>query len=185
MDRDQLKQRLGDGLSLEQIGATVGRHPSTVAYWLKKHGLVANGHDKHPPKGALPRDELETLVAAGETLAVMAEAFSVSIRTIRYWIERYELPRPHSIRRTEIERAIEEGRRTLFRDCKLAPKSESEVDRGSRRRVSRLRLRRLPGGVAVSPPGSLDEVIRPVAPRRDEIDGSALRRGSEVRAALC
>ncbi len=99
MDRDRLKQWLADGLSLGQIGAIVGRHPSTIAYWLKKHGLVANGREKHAPKGGLPRDELATLAAAGETLDAIAECFDVSIPTVRYWIERYGLPRPHRVRR--------------------------------------------------------------------------------------
>ena len=28
-------------MSLEAIGAELGKHPSTVGYWLKKHGLTA------------------------------------------------------------------------------------------------------------------------------------------------
>lgn len=143
MDRDQLEQSLGDGLSLEQIGAAVGRHPSTVAYWLKKHGLVANGHEKHSPKGALPREELEALVAASETLAAMAEAFNVSIRTIRYWVERYGLPRPHSIRRTEIERAVEEGRRTLLRDCRRHGWTVFVIENRGYARCRRCRMERV------------------------------------------
>lgn len=143
MDREQLTQWLDDGLSLEQIGTSVGRHPSTVAYWLKKHGLVANGHDKYSPKGALPRAELETLVEAGETLAVIAAEFGVSIRTIRYWIERYELLRPQSIRQTEVERAVEEGRRTLFRDCRRHGWTVFVIENRGYARCRRCRMERV------------------------------------------
>lgn len=143
MDRDQLRGWLGDGLSLERIGAIVGRDPSTVAYWLQKHGLVANGHAKHTAKGGLPRDELETLVRAGETLAVIAESFDVSMRTVRYWIERYELPRPHSVRRTAIERALEEGRRTLFLDCGIHGWTVFVLENSGRSRCRACRMERV------------------------------------------
>jgi hypothetical protein len=81
MDRELLKGWLEEGLSLPAIGALTNRDPSTVGYWVKKYGLVANGRDKHAAKGGLPRDELETMVRAGMTLAVIAESFDVSIRT--------------------------------------------------------------------------------------------------------
>ena len=48
MDRDHLVQLLAEGLSLEQIGVIVGRHPSTIAYWLARHGLRANGRRSTP-----------------------------------------------------------------------------------------------------------------------------------------
>ncbi len=117
MDRIQLKTWLDEGLSLDQIGAIVGRDPSTVGYWLRKHGLTANGRAKHAPKGGIRRQDLEPLVAAGETLVTIAEKLGVSTSTVRYWIARYELPRPHRVRRSEVEKAIAEGRRTVWRDC--------------------------------------------------------------------
>jgi IS30 family transposase len=33
----------GKGMSLETIGRELGKHPSTVGYWLKKHELTAIG----------------------------------------------------------------------------------------------------------------------------------------------
>lgn len=143
MDRERLETWLDDGLSLEQIGALVNRHPSTVAYWLKKHGLVANGHDKHAPKGGLPRDELARVVSAGNTLAVIAEAFEVSIRTVRYWIERYDLPVPRSNRRSEVDRAIEAGRRTLFRDCQAHGWTVFVIENSGRARCRKCRIERV------------------------------------------
>lgn len=143
MERDQLKRWLDDGLSLEQIGAAVGRHPTTVAYWLRKHGLVANGREKHAPKGGLPREELATFVAGGETLAAIADALDVSIPTVRYWIERYGLPRPHAIRRSEVQRAIEEGRRTLLRDCRRHGWTVFVIENSGRTRCRRCRMERV------------------------------------------
>ncbi len=53
MNRDLLKAYLSEGLSLEQISVLVNRDPSTVGYWVKEHGLVPNGREKHAPRGAL------------------------------------------------------------------------------------------------------------------------------------
>ncbi len=39
MEKEFLESCLAEGLSLEAIGERVGRHPSTVSYWLKKHGI--------------------------------------------------------------------------------------------------------------------------------------------------
>jgi transposase len=142
MDREQLKAWLDDGSSLDQIGAIVGRHPSTVSYWLKKHGLVAHGHAKHSPKGGIPRQELEAMVRRGDTLAAIAIGFGVSISTIRYWIGRYGLPRPHSVRRSEVERAIEEGRRTLFRDCRRHGWTVFVIENSGRARCRKCRMER-------------------------------------------
>ena len=50
MDRDLLEAWLEQGRSLTEIGALVDRDPTTVSYWLKKHGLIANGRDKYAAK---------------------------------------------------------------------------------------------------------------------------------------
>jgi hypothetical protein len=69
MDRDLLKGYLEQGLSLDQMGTLAGKHPSTISYWLGKHGLRANGADRHSPKGAINRDSLAELVDQGLTLS--------------------------------------------------------------------------------------------------------------------
>jgi Helix-turn-helix domain len=143
MDRRHLEQLLSEGLSLAQIGALVGRHPSTVAYWLSRHGLKANGGDRHSPKGGVPREELQAMVEQGHTLAVIAESFDLSITTIRYWIKRYGLPRPHTIRRGEIDRAIEEGRRTLHRECKRHGWTVFVIENSGRARCRQCRIDRV------------------------------------------
>jgi hypothetical protein len=62
MEKKFLEDCLRRGYSLERIGAIVDRHPSTVGYWLKKHGLSPS-HPEHAPKGGIERDALEALSA--------------------------------------------------------------------------------------------------------------------------
>ena len=109
MDRDQLKAWLEEGLSLPQIGALAGRDPSTVGYWVSKHGLVANGCDKYAPRGGLDARELEELVELGLTLERIADELDVSSSTVSYWIERHDLPRPAVIRREYLRGALRTG----------------------------------------------------------------------------
>jgi Helix-turn-helix domain len=99
MDRGTLDRYLAQGLSLPQIGARVGRDPSTVGYWVNKYGRVANGRDKYAPRGGLDAQELEELIEHGLTLQRIADELDVSMWTVRYWIERHDLPRPAEIRR--------------------------------------------------------------------------------------
>ncbi len=98
MDKDSLQLFLNQGLSLEEIGRRVGRHPSTVGYWVKKHGLAAAHQAKHAARGGVSREALSSLVAEGATFAFMSEALGVSVATIRYWLKRYDLETSRSTR---------------------------------------------------------------------------------------
>jgi IS30 family transposase len=91
MDRDLLERYLKQGLSLPEIGALVGRDPSTVGYWVQKHGLVANGRAKYAPRGGLTRAQLAPLVDSGATLEGIAVALDRSASTIRYWLAKHGL----------------------------------------------------------------------------------------------
>jgi DNA-binding CsgD family transcriptional regulator len=91
MKRRFLEDCLAEGLSLEAIGRLAGRHPSTVSYWLKKHGLEARNAGRHSPKGGLKREELERLVNAGLTLREIADQLDRSVSTVRHWMGRHEL----------------------------------------------------------------------------------------------
>ena len=77
------------GLSLERIGELVGKHPSTVVYWVKKHGLTNPRTGKHAGKGGLAREQLEDLVNMGLTLRQIADVTERSLATVRYWLRRY------------------------------------------------------------------------------------------------
>jgi IS30 family transposase len=91
MERRFLQQQLEAGRSLEQIGAAVGKHPSTVGYWLKKHGLAAVNSAKYAPRGGLQREQVVALVERGLTTRQIARECAVSESTIQYWLGRYGL----------------------------------------------------------------------------------------------
>jgi hypothetical protein len=91
MESSLIERYLAAGLSLERIGELQGKHPSTVAYWVKKHGLTNPRSAKHSGRGGLARDELDRLVAAGLTLRQIAAHTERSLATVRYWLRRYGL----------------------------------------------------------------------------------------------
>lgn len=91
MDRASLEQLLGQGLSLAAIGQRFGRHESTVAYWVEKHGLEAARQAQHAARGGLQRRELEQLLDGGASIAQIAKAVERSKATVRHWLMRYGL----------------------------------------------------------------------------------------------
>lgn len=91
MEKAFLEDCLGKGMSLDSIGELSGKHPSTVGYWLKKHGLRAGGADRHARKGPLDKARLEALVGEGLTLEEIARRVERSVATVRYWLRRHEL----------------------------------------------------------------------------------------------
>jgi len=88
MDKDVLEHLLACGLSLEAIGRRVGRHPSTVGYWVKKHGLSAAHATRHAARGGLSRERLEKLIESGGTHRSIAAELGVSVATVRHWLKR-------------------------------------------------------------------------------------------------
>ena len=88
MEKELLEECLGEGLSLEAIGERVGKHESTVSYWLKKHGLVAAKAEKSRRlRGDLRSEELEGfLPQAVRLVAKLLETLDRSLATIRYWL---------------------------------------------------------------------------------------------------
>lgn len=113
MEKEFLEGCLAEGMSLEAIGERVGKHESTVSYWLKKHGLEATRAEKHAAKGAVTREELERLLAAGLSLREIAQRLDRSLATIRHWMGKYELkPSPRR------KRGTEDGSREMTSRCK-------------------------------------------------------------------
>jgi excisionase family DNA binding protein len=93
-----LEAYLRRGLSLEAIGRLTGRHPTTVGYWVKQHGLAAVHHDRHAPKGGIDLATLETLVGEGLSTREIAERVGLSQSTVRHWLRKHGL-RTHRARR--------------------------------------------------------------------------------------
>jgi transposase-like protein len=55
MHKDWLAARLDAGDSIEAIARQVDRDPSTVAYWVKKHGgSLGTRHGTRPAEGFVP-----------------------------------------------------------------------------------------------------------------------------------
>jgi IS30 family transposase len=121
MDKESLRLLLAQGVSVEKIAERFARHPSTVAYWMKKHGLKAPNGEKHAAKGGIERDVLETYLDAGMTIAEIAESVGQSRTAVSYWLGRYGLKtqRSHGADAREQTRiAREGGQNTITRDCR-------------------------------------------------------------------
>ena len=86
-----LEAYLRRGLSLDAIGRLTGRDPSTVGYWVKRHGLAAVHRDRHAPKGGIDRETLSSLVAEGLSTREIAERVGLSQSTVRHWLRKYQL----------------------------------------------------------------------------------------------
>jgi transposase-like protein len=111
MDRPWLEQQLAAGRSIEAIAREVDRDPSTVAYWVTKHGLVSTHAAKHAARGGIPREQLEPLVGAGLSIRAIGEQLGVSYATVRHWLARHGL----KTRRTVQPRGSDA--RTIEREC--------------------------------------------------------------------
>jgi len=91
MDREELARMLEEGLSLETIGVRAGKHPSTIGYWIKKHGLSAANAERHRARGGIERETLEELVASGLTVRQIAAKLDRSTGTVRHWLRAHAL----------------------------------------------------------------------------------------------
>lgn len=115
MERQSLERLLDQGLSLAEIGRRFELHESTVAYWLKKHGLEAVRREKHAAKGGLSREQLEPLVEQGASIAEIAEALERSKGTVRHWLKEYGLKTHHAERRSTLDGVIDQE--VIIRTC--------------------------------------------------------------------
>jgi transposase len=91
MDADWLASRLAEGGSIESIARDAGRSPSTVGYWVNKHGLTSRHAAKHAPRGGIDRTELEAMVVLGMPIRAIADRLGVSYTTVRHWLKKYGL----------------------------------------------------------------------------------------------
>ena len=91
MEEAWLRSQLESGRSIESIAREAGKHPSTVGYWVNKHGLMSSHAARHAARGAIPRDALQALVEEGLSVRQIAAAVERSPATVRHWLRRYEL----------------------------------------------------------------------------------------------
>jgi excisionase family DNA binding protein len=118
MDKGFLEDCLAKGMSLDAIGALAGKHPSTVSYWLQKHGLTANGTARHAPRGGVSRGELEPLVGEGLTIEQIAQRLGIGQTTVRHWLRRHGLRTQRAQRRAALESMRRSGLREAEAVCK-------------------------------------------------------------------
>ena len=117
MTKEFLEGCLAEGLSLEQIAERIGRHPSTVSYHLKRHGLVPLGHDAHAPNGKVDPERLRELIESGATVREAAAALGVGYSTVRHWLKKLGLETQTVRRRREETRARTNGAHGVQRVC--------------------------------------------------------------------
>ena len=201
MDRDRLDHWLAEGLSLSEIGALTDRDPSTVGYWLKKHGLEANGKAKYAPKGGLPGTS--SRLASWQAKRWRRSPIVRGQHPHRPILDRALSASAPAVGAPDRDRArdgggspdvvsrLREARVDRVRDreqrpCQMsqvshrtrrgvAPPSEGDADRGGWWRVPHLRLQPLPGGAAVPPPRSRAEDVfaSRSAARRESMRGAS------------
>jgi transposase-like protein len=91
MERRLLEERLDAGESYEQIGRSVGRHPSTVSHWARRHGLTSAHAPAHAARGGIASDVLTELVNRGLSVRQIAAELDRSATTVRHWLRAYGL----------------------------------------------------------------------------------------------
>jgi transposase-like protein len=112
-----LASQLEAGRSIEAIARETGLAPSTVAYWVNKHGLASQHAPRHRPRGGLTREQLEPLVEQGRSIREIAEQFGVSYTTVRYWLGRHELATARAVRLATTSAARANGAATTTATC--------------------------------------------------------------------
>jgi transposase len=111
MDKQSLELLLAQGESIERIAKRFGKDASTVCYWCKKFGLKSQWADKHAAKGPLDKERLAQLVAAGMTIAEIAEEVQRSKATVRHWLRSFGMKTKNGIgtRRPGVSTAAREA----------------------------------------------------------------------------
>jgi excisionase family DNA binding protein len=113
VEAERLEAYLRQGLSLEAIGELTGRHPTTVGYWVKKHGLSAVHRDRHAPKGGIDRESLAALVEQELSTREMAERLALSQSTVRHWLRKHGLRTVRARVNSHGVRGVDPDRRVL------------------------------------------------------------------------
>jgi hypothetical protein len=117
MERGWLTERLAAGASIEAIAREVGRDPSTISYWARKHGLTSAHAPRHAARGSIDGELLAEVVACELSVRDMAEVFERSPTTIRHWLRRHALETSRMTRERLGRAALAAGLRTAEIPC--------------------------------------------------------------------
>ena len=117
MDRDWLARRLEAGASIEAIAREAGRDPSTVSYWVRKHGLTSSHAARHAPRGPIERELLTEIVACELSIRDMADVMDRSPTTVRHWLDRHGIETARMTRERLGKAALAAGVATAELPC--------------------------------------------------------------------
>jgi transposase-like protein len=117
VERGWLAERLEAGASIEAIAREVGRDPSTVSYWVRKHGLTSSHAERHAARGPIERELLTEIVACDLSVRDMADVLERSPTTVRHWLRRHGLESGPTRRRAAVAAADRDGIRELELPC--------------------------------------------------------------------
>ena len=117
MDKAFLEDCLAKGLSLEKIGRLTDRDPSTVSYWLKKHGLEAVGRARHAPKRSIDPEIVRQMIERGATIREVCGELGAGYSSVRYWVKKLGLETEHMDRVRETREALASGARKVRLHC--------------------------------------------------------------------
>src|SRR5437868_1213337 len=143
MDGESLRLLLAQGVSVEKIARRFGKHPSTVLYWMKRHGLESPYKQKHAAKGGIQRERLEELVAAGMTIAEIAEEVGLGKGTVRHWLRKYRLSTRAATRRQDLGKARSGGLAVVRMECRYHGVGEFVLEGRGHYRCRRCRVERV------------------------------------------
>lgn len=104
-------------MSLEAIGERAGKHPSTVSYWLNKHGLRAANAAINAPKGTVDPLRLRELAESGASIREIAADLGIGYSTARYWLGRCGVETRRAVRRRKSSATREMGSSGAYREC--------------------------------------------------------------------
>jgi transposase-like protein len=117
VEREWLAERLEGGASIEAIARELGRAPSTVSYWARKHGLSSSHAARHAARGGIDRELLAEVVGCDLSVRDMADVFGRSPTTIRHWLRRHDLASEPTRRRAAVAAADAAGQREVQLRC--------------------------------------------------------------------
>lgn len=208
MDKSLLQRELAAGRSIESISREVRKDPSTVSYWVRKHGLSSAHTARHAPRGGIEREVLAGLVDNGLSSYAVARRLGLSQSTALAQALRLahrcapparqdrlgrhaehvhsdvRQARGHSVRGARRRWWPSLSRVPLRRSRRSSAQGQASLGAGGRWLVRALRLLPQHGRVAVPPPRSRRQGVPSLLRRVEQIAGS-MRAEARKCGLLC
>jgi transposase len=115
VDKAWLEAQLSAGRSYEAIAEELGRDPSTVSYWARRHGLSSVHVAVHRARGGIDRDALARLVDEGLSVREIARRLELSGATVRHWLREHGLQTRRA--RTRAPSDADDDAEVALREC--------------------------------------------------------------------